>query len=318
MSTEQQAENRNLAYYCKRFSELNVSSSKKRGNAPYQPILLLSIIDLIAQGRIETPQVTVSDDLIQTFQKYWNIFGSSAYQGGLHYPFFALQTQGFWKLKFKTGFDGLQPKTEKKLKEAVEYASLDSQLFYLLQNPVHRAELIDILISVWFSESSKQIEEILQINQTFQDATQLEIVDRDDRPTVALRKSVIRNAFFRKAIVHIYDYKCAFCQLKVIRSLTQNIVDGAHIKPFSEFYNSKIENGISFCKNHHWAFDRGWFTISEDYTIIVAEDLQEEFSYGRIMKDFHGESIELPKSAEYYPSLESLNWHRTNIFNASC
>lgn len=317
MSTEQQAENRNLAYYCKRFAELNVSSSKKRGNAPYQPILLLSIIDLIAQGRLETPQVTVSDELIQTFKKYWDLLGSSAYKGGLHYPFFALQTQGFWKLKFKPSFDGLQPKSERKLKEAVEYASVDSQLFYLLQDSVSREELIDILISVWFSESSKQIEEILQINQTFQEATQLEIVDREDSPKVTERKSVIRNAFFRKAIVHIYDYKCAFCQLKVIRSLTQNIVDGAHIKPFSEFYNSKIENGISFCKNHHWAFDRGWFTISEDYTIIVAKDLQEEFPYGRVMKDFHGESIVLPKSVAYYPSIESLNWHRANIFNAS-
>jgi putative restriction endonuclease len=50
--------------------------------------------------------------------------------------------------------------------------------------------------------------------------------------------------------------------------------------------------------------------------MIVAEDLQEEFLHSRVMKDFHEESIVLPKSAKYYPSLESLNWHRTNIFNA--
>lgn len=317
MSTQQQAENKNLAYYCKRFAELNVSSTKKRGNAPYQPILLLSIIDLIAQGQLETPQITVSDELIQTFKKYWNLLGSPAYKGGLHYPFFALQTQGFWKLNFQPDFDGLQPKTEKRLKEAVECAILDSQLFDLLQDSDSRSELIDILISVWFSESSKQIEEISQINQTFQEATQLEIVDRDESPRSTLRRSVIRNAFFRKAIVHVYDYKCAFCQLKVMRSLTQNIVDGAHIKPFAEFYDSKIENGISFCKNHHWAFDRGWFTINEDYKILVAEDLKEEFPYGRVMKDFHGELILLPEVEAYYPSLESLNWHRSNIFVTS-
>lgn len=317
MSTQQQSENKNLAYYCKRFSELNVSSTKKRGNAPYQPILLLSIIDLIAQGQIATPQVRVSGDLIQTFKKYWHLLGSPAYKGGLHYPFFALQTQGFWKLNFKQNFDGLQPKTENRLKEAVDYASLDSQLFDLLQDSNSRSELIDILISVWFSERGKQIEEILQINQTFQDATQLEIIDRDESPRIALRRSVIRNAFFRKSIVHVYDYKCAFCRLKVIRSLTQNIVDGAHIKPFAEFYDSKIENGISFCKNHHWAFDRGWFTIDEDYKIIVAEDLQEEFPYGRVMKDFHRESILLPEVEAYYPSLDSLNWHRSNIFTTS-
>lgn len=319
MSEKRESENKNLAYYRQRFSELNPSKNKKQesGNAPYKPILLLSVIDLITQGLIKENQIPVSDDLIDTFNKYWGILApNSSYKGGLHYPFLYLQSEGFWHVHFKTEFKGLQPKTTNKLKEAVEYASLDSELFELLQDKIPREELIDTLISVWFSANQKKIEDVLQANQDFQDFTQQELDSQESEPKIILRKSVVRNAFFRKAVVQIYDYRCAFCQLKVIRTLTQNIVDGAHIKPFAKFYNSKVNNGISLCKNHHWAFDYGWFGIDNDYKILVASDLEETSPYAKPMKDFQGETILLPSSEQYLPSREALHWHRENIFKS--
>ncbi|MDZ8134554.1 MAG: hypothetical protein RM049_04535 [Nostoc sp. DedQUE04] len=162
---------KNIAYYCQRFAELNVSSSRKRGNAQYKPILLLSVIDLIARGIIITNEVSVSDELIQTFERYWNVIGSPSYKGGLHYPFFHLQNEGFWYLKFKPEFNGLQPKTLNKLKEAVEYAYLDNELFNFLQDEFCRKELIDALVAAFFFDNENDIEVILQINQTFQDGS---------------------------------------------------------------------------------------------------------------------------------------------------
>ncbi|MCL1475428.1 HNH endonuclease [Argonema antarcticum] len=321
MSFGEQQENKNLAYYCKVFSELNVSSSRQRGAAHYKPILLLSVIDLISQELITDNRIAVSEDLIETFEKYWNILASASYKGGLHYPFFHLQSDDLgWELTFKSGFNGLQPKTTNKLKEAVEYAKLDEPLFDLLQDPLTRTELIDCLIASWFSSNRRQIEDIIQINQDFQSITQEQIGTEsknfDEQPKIVLRKSVIRNAFFRKAIVHIYDYKCAFCRLRVMRTLTQNIVDGAHIKPFAQFFDSRINNGLSFCKNHHWAFDQGWFGIDDEYRIIVADDLQEESPNAKPMEAFQNEHILLPSSEKYFPSLEALQWHKRNVFKA--
>ncbi|MFE1746938.1 HNH endonuclease [Coleofasciculus sp. H7-2] len=315
MSTGQQQENqRNLAYYCDCFSKLNVSSSRQRGDAHYKPILLLSVIDLIAQNLITDNQITVSDDLINTFNKYWTILASTSYKGGLHYPFFHLQSDGFWHLEFKPNFNGLQPKTTNKLKDAVEYAYLDAELFNLLQDQLSRQELIDILVASWFSDNRKRIEEILKINQDFQDTNKLEFEATEYEPKFIFRKSVVRNAFFRKAVVHIYDYRCAFCKLKVTRTISQTIVDGAHIKPFAQFYNSRADNGISLCKNHHWAFDYGWFGIDDDFKILVASDLQEESPNAKPIKDFQGELILLPSSEQYFPSIEALQWHRRNVF----
>ncbi|AFY48440.1 putative restriction endonuclease [Nostoc sp. PCC 7524] len=312
---------KNLGYYCQLLSQLNVSSSRKRGNAQYKPILVLTVIDLITRGIIANNQIPVSEELIQTFERYWNILGSKSYKGGLHYPFFHLQNDGFWYLVLKPEFKGLQPKTTNKLKEAVAYAYLDNQLFNFLQDESSRQELIDALATTFFQEQQDELEEILQINQSFLEddleiAKLVNSTNLDINPKWCFRKAAIRNAFFRKTIVHVYDYKCAFCGIRVTKAVNQNLVDGAHIKPFSQFYDSRIHNGIALCKNHHWAFDRGWFTADEQYKIIVSKELEEISPHTKPMKFFHGERLLLPEKEQYFPELEALQWHRQNLFQA--
>jgi len=314
MSEGQQPENKNLAYYRQRFSELNPSKNKKKesGDAPHKPILLLSVIELISQGRINDNHIPVSDELIDTFTKYWRILASnSTYRCGLYYPFIHLQSEGFWHIQPKPAYNVLQPpKTHKQLKETVEYAYLDNQLFDLIQDEIFRQELIDTLIAVWFSVNQKELTELLQINRNLENLTQTELANPAIEPKTILRKSLVRKSIFRKTIVQLYDFRCALCRLKAIRAITQNIVDGAHIKPYSEYYDNSVGNGISFCKNHHWGFDQGWFCIDDNYKIIVASDLQEESPHARPMREFHGETILLPSSEEYFPRPEALRWHR--------
>ncbi|BBD60337.1 hypothetical protein NIES2109_31340 [Nostoc sp. HK-01] len=301
-------------YYYESFSQLNVSTSQKRGVAKYKPILILTIIDLVTRGILNENKIPVSEELVQTFKRYWSILGSKSYQGGLHYPFIHLQSEGFWHLEFKPDYNGLQPKTTNKLRESVEYASLDDELFDFLQDEYSRQELIDALVITFFQEQQEEFEDILQINQSFQEEDLPTLTNFDHNLKCGVRKAFIRNAFFRKTIVHIYDSKCAFCGLRVTKAANQNIVDGAHIKPFAQFYDSRIHNGIALCKNHHWAFDRGWFTADEQYKIIVSRGLEEISPHIKPMKYFHGERLLLPNKEQYFPELEALQWHRQNIF----
>jgi len=39
-------------------------------------------------------------------------------------------------------------------------------------------------------------------------------------------------------------------------------------------------NGLALCKNHHWAFDRGWFGVDDDCRIVIPWDrfIEEERS----------------------------------------
>jgi putative restriction endonuclease len=324
MTTGEESENKNLAYYRNCFSQIKVGKNKQGGNALNQPILLLSVIDLITQGLLNENNITVSDQLINTFKRYWSVLSSDRFEEiDFAIPFFHLKNKKpqFWHVKFSEQYTGGRPQTINSLRRDVERAKIDDELFDLLRDYNAKKELIDILISAWFSSSQKQIEDVLTINQSLQDSTwneleSIESSDTDAQPKVYLRKSLFREAIFRKSVVHLYDYRCAFCRLKVTRSLSQSIVDGAHIKPFSEFYDNRPDNGLSLCKNHHWAFDRGWFAVDDRYQIIVASDLQEDSPYPRLMREFHGEQILLPSSDQYYPRIDALQWHRKNVFTS--
>jgi len=325
MTTGEESENKNLAYYRNCFSQIkvgNVDKYTKRVQALYQPILLMSVTDLIAQGLIKENKITISDELTNTFNKYLFVLSpNSSEEVSFAIAFFHLNNKKspFWYVKFNEGYEGKRAQSITTLKRNVDSAKLDEELFNLLQDSNARKELIDELLSVWFSSTNKQIEDILKINQSFQDSTldeldTIESGNTDRQPNVYFKKSVVREAVFRKSIVQLYDYRCAFCRLKVTRSLSQSIVDGAHIKPFSEFYDNRPDNGLSLCKNHHWAFDRGWFAIDDRYQIIVASDLQEDSPHPRLMKEFHGELILLPSLEQYYPRKDALQWHRKNVF----
>ena len=326
MTTGEESENKNLAYYRKCFSQINAGRYKNRPKALNQPILLMSVIDLIAQGLIKENKITISDELTNTFDKYWSVLNPNPLtKGNLAIAFFHLkpnksQLLKFWYVTFSEQYQGGRPSTIDSLKRDVDSAQLDDELFNLLQDTNARQELIDKLISTWFLSTNKKIGDILKINQSFQDSTldELDTVESGNterQPKVYFKKSVFREAVFRKSIVQLYDYRCAFCQLKVTTpSLSQSIVDGAHIKPFSEFYDNRPDNGLSLCKNHHWAFDRGWLAVDDRYQIIVASDLQEDSPHARLMKEFHGELILLPSSEKDYPRKDALQWHRKNVF----
>jgi putative restriction endonuclease len=323
LSRGEESENKNLAYYRQRFENLNVGNKNPQDRSPNQPILLLSVIDLITQSLLKDNHITISEKLINTFKKNWSALTSDSFKPvNFAIPFFHLNKNKpkFWHVKFSEQYAGGRAQTINTLKRDVDSVKLDDELFNLLQDTNVAKELIDVLISTWFSSNQKPIEHILTINQSLQHSplNELDIIElgnTDRQPKVYLRKSLVREGIFRKAIVQLYDYRCAFCRLKVTRSLSQTIVDGAHIKPFSEFYDSRPNNGLSLCKNHHWAFDRGWFAINDHYQIIVASDVEEESPRdSRSMKDFHGEIILLPSSEENYPRIDAIQWHRKNVF----
>ncbi|MEB3343680.1 HNH endonuclease [Okeania sp.] len=188
------------------------------------------------------------------------------------------------------------------------------ELFELLADKNYRKELTDVLIATWFSVNQKDTQKLITINQKFHGNDKQE--EQQKHPKLYFRKSVLRDAVFRKAVVHSYNYKCAFCGIKVTMSIEQNIVDGAHIKPFAKFYDNRIDNGISLCKNHHWAFDKGLFTISDDddYKIIVSNNFQEESPNSKPMKEFDGNRLWLPGEKKFFPRIEALKWHHNNVF----
>ena len=310
-----------LSYYCQKFSRLRVD--RTRGNAPHKPILLLSVIELLEQGSVRQNRVFLSPELIATFLKFWSQLGSENHRADIALPFFHLRGDQFWHLKANPGYEEaiasrqVRFKTINALREAVQYVHLDDELFEHLQEPGSRFSLVDALITAWFSDKAGYIQQLWEVDALQDEEKQLRqrggaIYQPEDLKDEG--RTIVRDAAFRRVIVSVYEHRCALCELQVIDALAQNIVDGAHIKPFSLFYDDRIDNGISLCKNHHWAFDRGWFSIDDDYTLLISDSLREESPHAKPMREFLGDRIRLPSHQQYYPRIEALRWHRENVF----
>lgn len=316
--------NKDLNYYKRKFINLNVSNKQAYGKAPHKPILLLSVIELIEQRKIQHNRIFLTPELTSNFLKYWGQFGSDKHRSDLALPFFHLTGDKFWHLAPKPGFEAtiakkIRLKSLTAITDAVSYAYLDQELFELVQQTESRVELVATLIQHWFPGRLGGVKELSKVD-TFEEIQQRlfeqggaiysaeEVKDEE--------QTFVRNGAFRRLVVKLYDYRCALCKLKIISLENQNIVDGAHIKPFAEFRDDHFDNGLALCKNHHWAFDRGWFSISSNYRILIAHHLftEEPPEESRSMHDFHGELIYLPDEQKYHPRVEALQWHQ-NFWN---
>lgn len=147
--------------------------------------------------------------------------------------------------------------------------------------------------------------------------------NRDQKVVKITRESAIRIRSFRQAVIEAYDFRCAFCGLKINSPNTLVWeVEAAHIVPHSEKGKDDIMNGIALCRLHHWAFDFGWFTVENDFTIRVSSKINSLPSdYGK-MNDYdfirisssQKAKINLPKRKDIYPHVSAITWHRENKF----
>ena len=93
-----------LDKYLKNLSRLRTDKNRKRWSsltihqAPHKPFLLLSIMDLIAQGAITKNFIEPSFELVDTFNGYWNSIMPMGSKGIMSYPFYHMRTEPFWLL----------------------------------------------------------------------------------------------------------------------------------------------------------------------------------------------------------------------------
>ena len=87
-----------------RFARLRTDSSsarwpaETRHRAPYKPFLLLAVMDLIAQGLIQTNCIEFKADLIDVFDLYWRAIMGHEKASNPVLPFFHMHAEGFWHL----------------------------------------------------------------------------------------------------------------------------------------------------------------------------------------------------------------------------
>lgn len=278
------------------------------GRAPHKPILLLALIDLVADGTVNENLFPVSTALVEAFLKNWNLVRPE--KPAIHLPLYHLQSDGFWHLVAFPDMAVMRFGSMSELKNNIAYGRLDDELFALLLKPENRAAIRESLINHHFPKES-DLFKAAAADGAFSFRLE-EILDRAAAET-RLSKSPKRSPLFRSVILRLYDFTCAACRHRVITIEGVTAAEAAHIVPFSITGDNRAGNGISLCKLHHWAFDAGLVSIAEDHRLLVSDKF-DETGGSLLFADLRDRPIILPSDPTYIPMEESLHWHRTNRF----
>ena len=302
-----------LQDYIQRLKNLNRSPRGNNRYAPHKPFLLLAVIEMIKRSEIVENTIPMSDSLIALFGRYISL--TPGWNPTTYNPFFRLQNNGFWHLYPIELRDSAPPSSDDQLQRAGAYAELDADLWTLLKVPEYQEMFRQIVIDRYFPELREKIEDLMIEAEAAEYSAAL--IEGIEHPFSLYRdiasievETPVRRAGFRRAIMKVYEYKCAVCELDIRTASGASITDAAHIIPFSVSHNDDVRNGLSLCKSHHWAFDARLFSLNETYHVIVPPVSHEHEPTKRMFSELRDKRIWTPSVERHCPDQEALAWHR--------
>ncbi len=278
----------------------------KGSPAPHKPLLLLVIIELAEQRLLPRGMLPLTPELAFRFCTYWTIVAHRRPQKpDVRYPFHHMKSGGFWSA---LGEDGSASPD----RGLTRFAALDAEFEACLADPAFREEARRVLICGYFPPDERV---------SLCSMLDLQVPTEDEIASAAMHRSPEdaeqqgREAKFRLRVVSLYNYTCALTGYRLMTVSSGSIVDAAHIHQFSDSRNNDVRNGIALCKNAHWLFDAGLWTIANDYTVKVASGrFSEDSPDQESLANYHGRKIRLPSAAASYPDPAFLDWHRREKF----
>jgi putative restriction endonuclease len=245
-------------------------TGKCRGKAPHKPLLLLCLIDMAEAGELAGRTFTRTAGLVLRFKSYGALTSERwPTRLDLRMPFFYLKTQGFWQAFTLEMTPALSP-------ESCFLCELNEELFDLLGNVDFRLKARLLLVSRYFEPRERvALLESLGLCADRIEKSGTNIAALNDEAEDAARKKG-RSARFAVQVVSQYKFTCALTGLCCMTTEGAVIVDAAHIERFAESQNDDIENGLALCKNAHWMFDEGLWSVRFDGRVVLAPQRFEE------------------------------------------
>jgi putative restriction endonuclease len=292
----------------------------KRGSheRPHKPVLLLSIIDLLDRGVIARNEVPLSDELVRTFKRYFEVVRKHDDQPTIQNPFFHLCGDKFWQIVpapgetpiYREGATSGAPSVAE-LRRRVAHGRFDDGFWRLMSEPIARHQLREAVIARYFPEEREKLAALAAASRNIDMSEEL----REELPPG-------RDGAFRRTILEVYDYRCAACGVRVLLDQTVSLVEAAHLIPFNLSRNDKPTNGMALCPNHHWAMDRHLIAPVPDgkkragIWRVNKDRLDDRIEAQRELVAIAGKSVIAPGEEKFYPALESLRWREEHLVTA--
>jgi putative restriction endonuclease len=317
-----------LQKYLRAFKNLHVD--RAHGLAPHKPILLISVLQAVQINQIHDQRIYITPELVALFKTNWNLLVITKHDCRISYPFYYLKSDKFWQLIPKSGFENINQmgsimKSFSNLNAAVDFAMIDFDLFLLMKDKTNNNILQQFLLEQYFPESKGNFNNSLLGQQKLFDDIEGKILEESGLEyRYEIKKLMqqqneeeiyLRGSLFKREIPKIYNNTCCISGMKINAITSISMIDACHIIPFSESYDDTVTNGIALCPNLHRAFDRGLIAINENFKVIVSKIFTES-STNYSIREFEGQKIKLPLNLKYFPSIENLHKHKTDIFKS--
>src|SRR5205085_4670952 len=118
---------------------------------------------------------------------------------------------------------------------------------------------------------------------------------------------MVRDRAFKRLVCKSYDARCALCGQR-LQVGKKSLVEGAHIAPRSQKGTDDPRNGLGLCRNHHWSFDRGLWTVGPAGLVSLANTVLRTSE----LAQYAGHGLAKPSKHDPHPS--ALAWHREICF----
>lgn len=318
---------KNLTYYINCFE--NLHRDNKNGGAPHKPILLLSLIQAFQQNIFQSNKIYILPEFVGLFKSNWNSLVETNHQCLFTLPFYHMHSESFWKLIPNEGCE-LWVKSKSSMRSfsnlttAVKYAQIDDELLAILKTKKDSNVLQFVLLDKYFQNTKGNINS--SSNNYIKDIENQitkEPVEEYKKRLLSIKENLDNDAFqeeiyvrsnvFKKEVPKKYNNTCCISGMRIDSIDNISMIDACHIVPFSESYNDTITNGIALCPNLHRAFDRGILSIDDNYKVLLKSNFIEPNRSSYNLKQFEGIKILLPENPLYYPSKDSLSYHRTKF-----
>ncbi len=286
--------------WLKVFNNLNYDPA--RGIAPHKPLLLLVLCDLAEEGKLGSRILPRSGDLAFRFSSYFRVVAPRrGTKPDVRLPFFHLRTEGVWRPLEPDG----RIAEDRQRTTAVE---IDASLMKCLQDPDFRFMSRRLLIARYFQPQERA---------KLYGLTGISIPNEDTVAADATRyqsssdSEAKRDAKFAVRVLPAYDYTCALTRYRMIAVDGTTPLDAAHIHQFKRGGSNAPTNGIALCKTAHWLFDRGFWSIADDLTVLVATDRFDEAGpEAHLLKRMARSPLLQPSNRCFRPDPVCLAWHR--------
>ena len=305
-----------------RLTRLNCATNTNGFKRPHKPVLLLTVTLLAEAGELAENKILFNPRLLEIFRRLFLAARQPSDQFTPHYPFFHLSSEGFWilvpnpgkddELKFYTASKGVG-----KLRELVAWASLDPELHRMMLNPQSRHEIQAALIQHYLPHVSESMWTALKEETLIASREKELLTDVPSRGDQLIDR--VRSAAFRRVIRDLYDVRCAACGVRFFFG-DVDLIDAAHLIPFSEGGDDRPPNGMALCKNHHWLMDHAILAPGpargHDYTRPVwhvGQGLDERIEEHQPLLKLKGQPVLLPRDPRHHPAREGLDWRLAQL-----